>query len=208
MSESPKEPVSAPEVRVAPGARGKTPLPGGEDLSEGHLEKIRDILVGGQMREVDRRFARLDERLLKVSGELRDDLRKRLDSLEGYVKAELEALTVKLQQEHGERAEAAATLARELKEAAATVDRKIAQLSDHGAKGQRDLRQQLLEQSKRLSDDIEKAHQQITAALDAAVHELRADKLDRAALANLLTEVALRLTDEFKLPGVGPSPRD
>ena len=31
--------------------------------------------------------------------------------------------------------------------------------------------------------------------------ELREDKTDRTALANLFTEVALRLKDEFQMPG-------
>ena len=38
------------------------------------------------------------------------------------------------------------------------------------------------------------------AALAKAVQELRSDKTDRSALAALLTEVAMRLNDEFKLP--------
>jgi hypothetical protein len=35
----------------------------------------------------------------------------------------------------------------------------------------------------------------------------RAHRLDRAALAALLTEVAMRLTNEFTLPGVGGDSR-
>ena len=207
MSDSPNELAPATEARTTAAARGKSSPAGGEEVTGGHLEKVRDILFGGQMREVDRRFARLEERLVKVSGDLRDDLRKRLDSLEGYVKQELESLTTKLQQEHGERAEAGQALGREIKDAAAALDRKIAQLSDQGVKSQRDLRQQLLEQSKQLSDELQRAQHHLTAAQETAVSELRADKVDRTTLANFLTEVAMRLTDELRLPGAEP-PRD
>ncbi len=36
-----------------------------EALGTGNLEKVRDILFGAQMRDYDRRFARLEERLVK-----------------------------------------------------------------------------------------------------------------------------------------------
>ena len=43
---------------------------------------------------------------------------------------------------------------------------------------------------------------EVLAALARETHELRTDKTDRQALASLLKEMAMRLTDEFKLPGV------
>jgi hypothetical protein len=202
MSEASSDAASlVNEGRPTPSVRGKSQPGGGDEISAGHLEKVRDILFGTQMREVERRFARLEERLVKVSADLRDDLRKRVDALEGYVKKELETLAAKLKQEEGERGEAGRALARELAEAAAGLDRRIVQLSDHGATSERDLRQQLLEQSRQLSDEMEKGRQQVAAALESAVNELRGDKVDRAALANFLTEMAMRLTDEFRLPG-------
>ena len=36
-----------------------------DDASGGSVDKIRDILFGAQMRDYDRRFTRLEERLLK-----------------------------------------------------------------------------------------------------------------------------------------------
>ncbi|MBW4571424.1 MAG: hypothetical protein KME31_26440 [Tolypothrix carrinoi HA7290-LM1] len=57
------------------------------NLSEiNSLDKVRDILFGNQMREVERKFARLEERLIKECTNLRDENRKRLDSLESYFK--------------------------------------------------------------------------------------------------------------------------
>jgi len=45
-------------------------------------------------------------------------------------------------------------------------------------------------------------HNEIAATLDRRFQELRKDKTDRAALATLLQEVALRLNDEFQVPGM------
>ena len=52
------------------------------------LDKVRDILFGNQMRDVERRFARLEERLLKETTDLKDDVRRRLDTLEAYMRRE------------------------------------------------------------------------------------------------------------------------
>jgi hypothetical protein len=58
-----------------------------------------------------------------------------------------------------------------------------------------------LEQSNKLSDEIRVKNEELASLLDRRVQELRNDKTDRTALANLLTEVAMRLTDEFHVPG-------
>ena len=51
------------------------------ELREGaNVDKIRDILFGSNMREYEKRFARLEEKLTKSSEALRDDLKKRFDS--------------------------------------------------------------------------------------------------------------------------------
>jgi len=56
------------------------------------LEKVRDILFGGPLREVERRFARLEERLARDTSDLRAEVRQRLDALERFIKLESETL--------------------------------------------------------------------------------------------------------------------
>ena len=169
------------------------------------LDKIRDILFGSQAREYERRFTRLEERLIKESADLRDDLRKRFDSLETYIKREIESLADRLRVEHSERADAIDQLARELKETGRTLDKKNEQLNEHLNRSERDLRDQLLGQSKALADDISLKHETMTAALDREARQLRDEKTDRTALASLFMEVAMRLNNEFKIPGTeGP----
>ena len=43
------------------------------DSEAGNVDKIREILFGGQMRAYDRRFTRLEERLAKESADLREE---------------------------------------------------------------------------------------------------------------------------------------
>jgi hypothetical protein len=65
----------------------------GEVREGSNVDKIRDILFDTNMREYEKRFARLEERLAKSSGALREDLKKRFDSLESYVREEMESLS-------------------------------------------------------------------------------------------------------------------
>lgn len=165
------------------------------------LDKVRDILFGNQMRDVDRRFARLEERLLKETTSLKEDVRKRLDALEAYVRSEAESLEAQIKSERNDRTDAHGSLSIELKETARTLERKSTAIDEQHSRGHRELRQQLLEQHQRLSDDLQQKVEEILGTLSRTAQELRNDKADRATIAALLTEVAMRLNDEFRLPG-------
>jgi 1,6-anhydro-N-acetylmuramate kinase len=145
-------------------AAGATP----DQSSGASLDKVRDILFGVQMREYDRRLARLEERLVKETADLKDDVRKRIEALDSYVKRESESL----------------------------ADR-----DEQLAKTQRDLRQQILDQHQQLTDDIQQRIGDVLAILNREAQELRTEKADRATLASLLTEMALRLTNDWRIPG-------
>jgi hypothetical protein len=58
----------------------------------GNVDKIRDILFGSQMRDYEKKFARVEERPARETGELREEIRRRFASLEAYMKNELTAL--------------------------------------------------------------------------------------------------------------------
>ena len=55
--------------------------------------------------------------------------------------------------------------------------------------------------SKELLDEIQKRQAELGALLDRRVQDLSSTKTDRAMLAALFTEVAMRLNDEFHIPG-------
>ena len=84
---------------AAPSPADRAPAPVPADLPSPEtpesLDKVRDILFGHQMREVDRRFARLEERILKETRDLKDDLKRRLDALEAYTNKEADELATK-----------------------------------------------------------------------------------------------------------------
>lgn len=171
-------------------------------MSAGNLDKVREILFGGQMRDNERRFARLEERLTRETADLRDDLRKRLAALEQFTRDELSALSDRLRQEHEERADGQRDLAQELRDAAKAFEKKTAQIDDQLARAQRDLRQQLLDLQQNLTDDLKHKADEVMARLAQESGELRNDKADRSTIASLLTEMAMRLNNELTIPRV------
>jgi seryl-tRNA synthetase len=174
----------------------------GDDLAGGNIDKVRDILFGGQMRDYERRFIRLEDRLVQETSELKDEVRKRLTALEQFVKQESESLSNRIRSEQDERTDATKELAQDGRNAAKAFEKKAGQLDDAINRVQRELRQQLLELQQTVSDDLRQKTDDVVARLNRAAADLRNDKTDRATLAALLTEMAMRLTNELSIPGI------
>ena len=173
-------------------------LPETEGAAGGNLDKVRDLLFGGQMRDYDRKFARLEERLVKETADLREEVRRRLSALEAYMKAEVESQSDRLRAEQEGRSSGDKELGRELRDSAQQFDQKLSQLDDLVARNQRDLRQQLHTQHHELVDDIRQRVDDVLGRLAHEAQELRSDKTDRKALAALLTEMAMRLNGDIR----------
>jgi phage host-nuclease inhibitor protein Gam len=167
----------------------------------GNVDKIRDILFGTQMRDYDSRFARLEETLVKENAEIRETTKRRFDQLESFMKKEFETIQAKFKSERDERLDGATQHSRELKDLTDSLSRKLRDLDDRSSGVERDLRSQLLDQARELNEEIRSTHDEIAAMLEKRYHELKDGKTDRAALATLFTEVALRLSDQFHIPG-------
>ena len=195
MMNSPQ--AQEPEMNEA----GKAENRNGEIEESGKVDRIRDILFGSQMRDYDSRFQRLEEHLAQEAAEIRADVQKRLETLESFMKGEVESITNRANAEQSERSGAIEKLGRDLAEAAKTLDSKIKSLDEQTAKETHALRQQLLDQSKALSDEIRDKHDQMKAGLERETEQIRGAMTGREALAEMLSEVALRLKNEFRVPG-------
>ena len=167
----------------------------------GNVDRIRDILFGSQMRDYDGRFQKLEERLTREAGELRGDLQRQLQALETFMKGEVESMTNRVKTEQSERGQAFEHLAREMSETSRGLELKISNLDNQAAKDIRDLREQLLEQSKALSAELKEKHDHLKGQLDHEAGQIRDAMTGREALAEMLSEVALRLKREFRVPG-------
>jgi hypothetical protein len=167
----------------------------------GNVDKIRDILFGSQMRDYESRFARLEETLVKETMEIRETNKRRFDQLENYIKSELEALQNRVKAERDERSDKDGQHSRDLKDLGESIGRRIRDLDDRETDSERKLRNDLLQQARDLTDEIRARHEEMASLVDKRVSELRDGKTDRAALASMFNEVALRLSDQFQIPG-------
>jgi len=163
--------------------------------SGGNVDQIRDILFGSQMKDYDRKFSRLEERILKEVSRLKEDSNKRLDSLESFINREIESLSDKLNSEKINRDDSLKELASELNNTAKALEKKLSMMENSTDKEVRNLRQSIMDQSKRLLNEISHKHDEGMSIFDRSVTELRDEKVTRSALSGLLTEVAIRLAD-------------
>ncbi|MDR1946706.1 MAG: hypothetical protein LBQ51_06020 [Desulfovibrio sp.] len=81
------------------------------------MEQVRELLFGSQLKSMDTRVQRQEERLMREIADVRDALKSRLDSLENFMKSEVGSLLNRIQEEHAERAEALKAEQRERVEA-------------------------------------------------------------------------------------------
>lgn len=158
------------------------------------------------MRDYERRFARLEERFLQETTELKDDVRRRLTALEQFVKDETASLAERITTEQAARADETKDLARDWRESARVIEKKSAQLDDQIGRVQRELRQQILELHQNVGDELRHRIDEVLARLGRESTELRNDKADRATIAALLSEMAMRLTNELSIPGMDRDP--
>lgn len=170
--------------------------PADDPSASGNLDKIRDILFGAQAREHDRRFAQLEQHLLREATDLRNDLKRRFDSLEIYIKKEVDALADRLAQEQEVRSASLTKLAQDLTQLSTALHDKARELESQSTQSQHHVLQQLTERTAALANDVRARHAETTSALNQAVHDLRAEKTDRSMLAAILMEAGTRLAND------------
>lgn len=178
--------------------RNQTGIPA--DNVDGNVDKIREILFGGQMRDYEQRFQDLENRLTRNIELMTSNFEKRVDRLDAFAKREIEKLVEQLKDERKARREDGKQGAKEYKELAQQVESWYAELEEQIGSETQDLRGTLQEQGEELAGMIHDTHEQLSKNLATETRSLADDKLAREDMAALLTEVALRLKKDFKLP--------
>jgi DNA anti-recombination protein RmuC len=172
--------------------RNGAPAADGGDT--GNVDKIRDILFGTQMREYDRRFATVEDRLLREAAALRDDISSRLTTSEQYLRAELDGVSAKLGAEERSRLQGAREAMDALSALNHELSERVSALAEQTAQQQRELRAQMQEQHRALGEELQRRHHEVVEALRREAYELREVKADRAGLAAMFSELAARLS--------------
>lgn len=158
----------------------------GSDDPAANVGKIRDILFGGQMREYEGRFAKIEQRLFDELSQLREELTGRVSHIEHDLRQESRKLGEANLRERSERLEALhaqdlgmARLGEDLLSRVSALDRLTTQSLDN-------LRQQIEDTLTQRFVEMADQMQSIEQRVDGA-------KTGRQELAGMLADIAARL---------------
>ncbi len=133
------------------------------------LDKVRDILFGGQMRAVEARLQGLEARLLQAQDSLKSEFTKQLEALDGTLQKEVQSLADRLGGERAKRTEELKALAAELKEALRNLEQRHLKLEETSGTADADLREGILQHSNAVAADISRLAERLTGELNRSV---------------------------------------
>ncbi len=187
-----------PRKRLSDQDPGKAPEP---ETAE-NVEKIREILFGSNIREYERRFSQIESRVSRDLNELKEEMRRRLAALETSVSHDAETLNARIEKERQERGDSNQKLTREVADLANNLEKKAREIEDRSVRVEREIREQIQAARNSAGDELRAQITELGASIDRRAAELREQKVDRAALASLLNELAMRLNHEPGLPNL------
>jgi hypothetical protein len=117
------------------------------------LDKVRDILFGGQMRAVETRLRGLEERIREEHDALRADLVRQITELDASTRREMQAIDERLATERTKRTESIKVLTAEIKETIRALEKRHMKLEEATGAADAALRDQLLLQARATSAD-------------------------------------------------------
>jgi len=174
-----------------------------KDEMDGNVDKIRDILFGSQMRDYELRLDAMEKRITQSFERAARDIERRIERLDAYARREVDKLSEQIKTERKDRVAEGKKGASDLGELSEQVESWFAEADEQLASETKDLRTILHTQSEELNAQIREAHEQLQSALQKESAQLADIKLGREDMAALLTEVAMRLNNDFKLPKAG-----
>lgn len=160
----------------------------------GNVDKIRDILFGGQMRDYEKRFKRLEERFTQENMLFREDMLQRIKVIEDRIEGDIDNVVEKAKVERQERILAQQDLQRETATLRNEVNNRLTQLDEQISKEIKSLRQQTLNRFQEIALQLRQQSDLLTSLFNQEVAQLQEDKVNRADLAAFLNEIAMRLT--------------
>ncbi len=181
--------VSSPSANEEKNA-SSVELPSSED---GSLDKVRDILFGAQSREFDQRVHALEQRLLQESSNLREELTRSLESLKTHFTEEVSQLTHHIQQEEKGRITSLEDMGQVIKTLGVNLEAQLSQLGQQANQQSDVLEQQIAKQKADLTEHHTQQMAELQQQFQEGIQLLKNEKTDRAALAEMLMDLALRL---------------
>lgn len=165
---------------------------------EGNVDKIRDILFGGQMRDFEQRIDAIEKRLAQSIERTARDIERRIERLDGYARREFEKLTEQMRAERKDRTAETKKGASELVALADQVEAWFVEMEEQQSNEMTDLRNSMHQQVKDLTMQIRDLHEEVQTTMQKEASMLAESKVGKEDMATLLTDMALRLTKQSK----------
>jgi len=159
----------------------------------GNLEKVKEILMGEEMRASENRIAALQNELeqeRRKSGEALRATDDRIGVLETGIAEQFKSLTQHFDSEQSKQSKALRDLAHDLLSTTQSLEGKIEKLN-----------KQLDQRATDISEKMDAQTENFMALLEHHVAQLQADKVDASSLASALTQLADRLTNGVQVSG-------
>jgi DNA repair exonuclease SbcCD ATPase subunit len=137
------------------------------------MDQVRDILFGAQLKDLEARFQRQEERLSREINDARDALKKRLDSLENFMKSENASLLNRIKEEGVERDSEIKNEQRERSEALKSEQRERNEALKNEQRERADACAQLAKDLASAAENFERKLAKLSGALDATERDLR-----------------------------------
>ncbi len=163
----------------------------------GNIDQVRDLLFGGNMRDYDKRFKRLEDHFSQENLSFREEMFERVSALEERLNTEIDALTEKAKLERQESDSAIQNLELELKILKNDFNKRITQIDDKFSYEIKTLRQQTHNKFQELSLQMRQQNNTLTGLIKQEVSELQDDKVSRNDLAAFFNELAVHLTRNY-----------
>lgn len=158
-----------------------------------NVDKIRDLLVGNQLRDFDDKLEQLEEQISGDLASIRQENALQMESLKTFIESEIDILASKLAGEEKSRITDMDELQAELQKTAKKMDEKFTQTGKSLDSQSRDINQKILKQSQDFTTEMNAQIEQTRKRMDTYKQQLSSSKVDRSGLAEMLNTLALQI---------------
>jgi uncharacterized protein YaaR (DUF327 family) len=137
---------------------------------------------------------------MREQATMRSDFNKQLADLDASAKRDAQALGERLVAERTKRTEDLKALSSEIKEVLRSLEKRHVKLEELSGLADAEIRDQIMQQSRAISAEIERLSQRVTADLNREVASLRHDKTDVSAIVSVFSDMATRLAGDSRPP--------
>lgn len=163
---------------------------------DNNVDKIREILFGGQMKDYEGRFKRLEEKLVQESTRLTKELENKFAAMEQSLRNEIERKDQQLQQEKNDRLAGLNSMDDSLQALNAALSNRLDELDADSQKSLSNARQEFQDEISILQTNLREQQESLLRSLEEESNYLRNDKVSRNAMAGMFNELSLRLNGE------------